>query len=428
MDLGISGSSARRRGGFDSSPVQASPKVDDGAGVKKPFSIEEAQGINKHVGAASPVDQAAKVSQTHQNNAKNTVSNPPRETIARPISRTDIIDQLVKLQKAPTQHNIEMITTILQFGLEASTQNFDTIQTLMKGRKSANALESSVISLSKGLGETPRSVDIVSQFLNKQLQISQQLQQLQGSMSQFQLAMNLNSGLFNSGFLANFGAILGELDGTLKKLNKSGTNPTDLNGLSRGQLISDFKSLYEFLGGLQQKIAPQPGQSVAQFMSASSNLQSTISGFLESLTSHAIMSEQVGANLGGDRFGYWQIPNPMGIKQPPIELLIRKDPLKKKTAYNENKTRIIVKLDTPDLGELAVSLDILDKKVWMQVNAERASTRQLAVRWINDLKFQLAAKDYELIALQTSEQKLDIKQLLAPRLNLDMLSRISTEV
>ena len=85
----------------------------------------------------------------------------------------------------------------------------------------------------------------------------------------------------------------------------------DWSELSRGGLIKDFKALYEFIGGLRQKMS-QEGMTSAleRFLKSSTALQGGISGFLESLTSQAIMSEQVAQQVGNDRFGYWQFPNP----------------------------------------------------------------------------------------------------------------------
>jgi hypothetical protein len=427
MDLGISSNSAKRRSGFESS-VTPSTKVDESGNIKKAFSVEELQGVNKNIDAPGNVDSASKISTLKPVTKTDATQTAVRETIARPISRADIVDQLVQLHKSPTPDNVQIVSTILQYGLEASVQNFETIQTLTKGRKTANSLESSVISLSKGLAETPRSVDIIGHFLNKQIQINQQLQQLQSAMSQFQLAMNWSSKLMDSGLLAGLGAIVSELDDSLKKLNKSTGDRLDWSKTPRGELISDFKALYEFIGGLQQKLATGDAAALDRFMKASTQLQSGISGFLESLTSQAIMSEQSGQTVGTDRFGYWQFPNPWMANQSPIELLVRKDPLKKQSEYNTQKTRMIIKLETPDLGEVAVTLDVLDQKIWMMVHSDKPETRQTVVKWIAEFKSQLQAQNYELVSIQTSEKKVDIRQLLLPQLNLDNLSRISTEV
>lgn len=429
MGFGINASGPRHSGIFDPS-VKSSPKVDESGNIKKAFAIEESQSVNKNVNAPPAVDSAGKVSALKPvTKADGTPSPSPRENIARPISRADIVDELVHIQKAPTTDNIQIMSTILQFGLEASASNFETVQTLVKGRKSTNSLESSVASLSKGLAETPRSVDIIGHFLNNQLQINQQLQQLQSAMSQFQLSMNFASTFLDSGLLAGLGAAVSELDDALKKLSKDPNERMDWSELSRGGLIKDFKALYEFIGGLRQKMS-QEGMTSAleRFLKSSTALQGGISGFLESLTSQAIMSEQVAQQVGNDRFGYWQFPNPWMQGQAVMELLVRKDPLKKKTEYNTQKTRIIVKFETKDLGEMTVILDVLDKKLWMTVSSDRSDSRQLVTQWIGEFKDQISTHGYELVGLKTTENKIDIKQLLLPKLNLDTLSRINTEV
>jgi len=429
MDLGISGSGPRRSGLFEPA-VKASPKVDESGNIKKAFSIEESQGINKNVTAPPALDSTAKVSALKPaTSADAATATTPKESIARRISRADIVDQLIHIQKAPTPEHIQIMSTILQYGLEASAQNFETVQTLVKGRKNANSLESSVVSLSKGLAETPRSVDIIGHFLNNQTLINQQLQQLQSAMSQFQLGMNFARAFLDSGIIAGLGSALTELDDTLKKLAKNPNDRMDWAQLSRGGLIKDFKALYEFIGGLRQKMAGEPrSAALDRFLGASDSLQKGIAGFLESLTSQVIMSEQASQQIGTDRYGYWQFPNPWMQGQSVMELLVRKDPLKKKTEYNNQKTRILLKFETTDLGEMVVILDVLEKKIWMTVSSDRNDSRQLVSKWIGEFKEQLSAHDYELVGLQTTEKKVDIKQLLLPKLNLDTLSRINTEV
>jgi hypothetical protein len=429
MDIGISSSGPRRSSIFDPI-IKPSSKADAAASVSKPFSIEESQGINKNVTAPTPVDTAAKVSAVKSvTKTDGTSTTGPKETIARPISRADIVDQLLHLQKAPSTENIQIMSMILQYGLEASGVNFETVQTLLKGRKSTKSLEPSVVSLSKGLAETPRSVDIIGQFLTNQTQIAQQLQQLQSAMSQFQLGMNLSQSLLDSGLIAGLGSALSELDDSLKKLSKKSGTQLDWAKYNRGAVIQDFKALYEFVGGLRQKLnGTSPSGALSQFMTNSSVLQTAISGFLESLTSQVIMSEQVSQQVGSDRFGYWQFPNPWMQGQSVIELLVRKDPLKKKTEYNSQKTRIILKFETVDLGEMAVTLDVLEQKIWMSVSSNRPESLLLVRKWISQFKEQASAHNYELVGFQSSAKPVDIKQLLLPKLNLDTLSRISTEV
>ncbi|NBV41247.1 hypothetical protein EBR96_00535, partial [bacterium] len=344
MDLGISSAGARRRSIFEPT-ITSSPKVDEKGGVKKAFSVEELQGTNKNVTAASPVEAPTKVAPITQTTKADAPTAPStRETIARPMSRADIVDQLVQLHKAPTPDNIQIVSTILQYGLEASVQNFDTIQTLIKGRKTANAMESSVVSLSKGLAETPRSVDIIGHFLNNQTQVAQQLQQLQMALSQFQSSLTQNTGILDTGLQIGLASVLNELDDTLKKLSKKADDRMDWSAIKRGAVIGDFKAMYEFIGGLRHQMANEPG--AARLAADMAILQEKISGFLESMTSQAIMSEHAGSMVGNDRFGYWQFPNPWMNKQSVIELLIRKDPLKKKAEINPQKTRIVLKLET----------------------------------------------------------------------------------
>ncbi len=424
MALGINSSGPRKSNIFD--PV-IRPKGSETQSDVKPFALPKTQQANT-ASEAAPITKTAPVSSP--DTVKPAESKPIPST-ARPLDKTDIINFLVNFQKSPTQENQTILSYIIQHGLEASLENFDTVTRLLQGKNKPNAPESAVVSVLKGLADVPKSVDILGTFVANNPQIALNLDQVQGALKQLQQSLQQHQGLFDVSLFTGFIGILSTLDDNLKKLNKKAEDgDMALGELKRGELLNDVKVLTEFLGGLEEKIQrenPQdsPLSGVRQNIS---QLKEKLTGFLDNLTAQVILSKESGVQqLGTDKFMYLQMPNPLTEKPSNIELLIKKDP-QKNGALNPAKTRIIAKFDTPDLGELSVTLDVADKKVWYLFYTQNSETKSAVMKLSPELKEQMSALDYEVMGIQAVEKKLDIKKLVLPTLNLDKLSRINAEV
>jgi hypothetical protein len=399
------------------------------AGIEKPFSTEEAQSVNRAVSAASPVETAKPVSGIREATASPDKPQAARPDVARPMEKSDIVAQLLRIQKTPSPDNIQILTTLLQYGLEASSQNFEQTQYLLKGRNSTSLVESSVASLSKGLGTAPKSVEVLANFLKNPAAMTGQLQQVQVALRHFQQVMSWSQQLFDPGLMAGLASVLSEMDDQFKLWTNKGEQSRNLSQLQRSGMIQDGKALLSFLSGLQEKLMASGKAQTPEakaFLENLALLKERLGGFTESLLAHEILSvNQRVQHAAGDNYLYFQVPNMLAQNQQPIELLLKK--ASKSKRVNPEKTKLVLKCVTPDMGEISVVLDVEEKDLWMTVYSDRSDTRESVLRWVGDLKDRFESLDYHLKRVQTVAKKLDIKRMLLPLINLNTLSRISTE-
>lgn len=427
MGISVNAGGARGRNMWD--PSLQGGKAVGSSGIEKPFSAEEAQSVNKNVSASAPVETAKPVSGVREATAAPDKTQAPRPDIVRLMAPEDIVSQLLRIQKTPSPDNVQILTTLLQYGLEASGQNFDQAQFLLKGRNSTSLVESSVASLSKGLGTAPKSVEVLANFLKNPGAMTGQLQQAQVALRHFQQVMSWSQQLFDPGLMAGLSSILSELDDQFKLWTNKGDDPMALSQLQRSGMIQDGKALMSFLSGLQEQLVGAGRHQAPEgkaFLENLAILKERMGGFTESLLAHEILSvHQSVQHVPGDNYLYFQIPNMLSHQQQPIELLLKK--AAKSKHVNPEKTKLVLKCVTPDMGEVSVVLDVEEKDLWMTVYSDQSDTRENVLRWVGDLKDKFAALDYRLKRIQTVAKKLDIKRMLLPLINLNTLSRISTE-
>jgi len=126
-----------------------------------------------------------------------------------------------------------------------------------------------------------------------------------------------------------------------------------------------------------------------------------------------------------DQFFYWSLPNPM-YQNRDVDVLVRKSP-SEPDHLDVKRTRLIVQLETPELGEITVIIDILNDVVWYTVNADKKETKEALLSMRDTLAAQLKAAKFNLRGFATTDQRVDVKALLLPRGNLDDVVRIEVE-
>ena len=405
-----------------------------GQNVKPTKPTEEGQSINRQVGSGTPTGETAAtqaaglegVQELHKQEQNQGV-----KTESRPIGEKDIVDQLFKLQKPPTPQNKEILSSMLKHHVEASLSAFENIETLVKGKRNSRNLEAAVISYSKGLNESTKSSDLLSQFFTSQTQVLQNMQKLQTQMTQFQSLLSQQKGVFSPGLQGALAAVISELSEDLKKATKKSTDAKiNLAKFDRGQLITDLKVFLDFLGGLERKTAkeiknPQIFDNIQRHLAG---LKGAIGDTLDVFLTQLILSKEAkNVKMGVDQFVFHQIPNPMTVAPRNIDLLIKKDPKQKKNNINPEQTRIVLKFDTPDLGEVSVIIDVKENKLWYVFQTQTGETKRLVSELSADLISQMNAHNFDVVGVKSVQKRLDIKKLLIPTLNLDTLSRIITE-
>lgn len=402
----------------------------------QPSNVEESQGINRNVGA-TPSSSAAQQAETVTRPApvkpaERTAPPPPvqDQPAVWAMAITDVVDQLFKLQKPPTQDNKMILLSLLEHGLAASEENFDLVTRLRKGKNNSKSIESAVIALAKDLSSSPRSVDVLTAFLAGNTKTTAQLQQLQQSLNAFYGLLQGNQSMFEKGLFTGLSAIVSDLDDTLKKLLKKSTD-TSLNipKMNRGDLIRNLTVFNSFLSGLSHQLQLADGDPMP-LQRHLAKMQGEIKEFVHNLTSQIILSKDSARQHTGmaEKFAYWQIPNPLLQVPRNIDILVRKDPQQKTRKINPAKTRIVIRFETPGLGEIAIVIDILDNKVWYVFHTGSDETKQFINQLSADLRDRMKALNYDTMGVRTVPRKLDLKKLLLPTFNLDNISRVRTEI
>jgi hypothetical protein len=429
MALGIGGSGNR----IPSSPGGSTPGASGTVGPKPPFSVEQGQKIDPRIstgGGPGGVTETAPVKAPAPPTS-------PAELVetSRPTSRSlypkDLNTIIINSGKNPTPLLREVVANLIKYGQEASHEKLDTVSNLVQNSSHTNAIESAVISVSKGLTQ-PKGVDVVSNFLNNQANITQSLARLQSSLSQFIYTLQSHPSPLLSALNGGVIQLAEHLERSLRKIAESDEKgkPASLL-LNQGKVIKDFHLFTGLIVGLQDHAQTQDPQLAQVLKQPLQDLKSSIGKFIENLLTQSILSTGSSLyNIGKDEFAYWQIPNPMSKKESPIEILIKKDSQRRgqKQRFDSQKTKIVVKCETEDIGELAIVVEITGQKVVYMFYTQDEQTKKMILSETNDLKSRMAALNYDLVGIQTLPKKVDIKKLLLPTINLDRLSRIDAKI
>ncbi len=393
--------------------------------VRPASTSEEAQ---KQIDASPSKSITSVDSDPAVKHAAKPVEQQPFKSVTRRLSEKDIMNQLFEIQRAPSQDNKQLLSTMIQHGIPATAEAFDDIQTLIKGKKRNADMRSAVVSYAKGLGTSTDGMEILSQYFANQTNIADNLKKLQSGVKQFQASLSAKQQLFDSGLFAGVMGIIGELDDSLKKLTKKQEGNAVIKELKRGKLIHEYKLIGDFLSGVESKIKQGSAKDMIQIKHEFKGFKETLNGVLKALTSQSILSRDMMTQNDVDAaYYYHQFPNPMAPTEQSMDLLIKKDKKSAQGKVDIENTQIIIRFETPDLGEVSVIIDLKKNKVSYKFQTDNGNTKQLVAEMTSELRDQMSELNYELVGVQTLQKKIDIKQLLIPVLNLDKMTRIITE-
>ncbi len=391
--------------------------------VKQSQAAQESARVNTSVSSQTTASQAAESAASAPPPAQAQAPPPPP---ARPMSMEDVVSELISNNISPTADNKQMASFMMQYGVELSSSNFSELFQMAKGPKNGTQIESAVIALSKGLTGTSKPVDMLANFLSSSQPLGQQLGTIQQVLAGLQSL--LQSGAqeaLNPGLIASVASVLTSFSDDLKKATKKTESGVSLSNLKSEALLKDGVALQQLLGGLERLSGAQSPQLTAQLAKAKEELGNLIS----QIAAQAILSKDserqpLGLN---DRYAYWQMPNPENGKSN-LEILIKKDPQKKKGDIDPSKTRIMIKVTTEALGEMVIVVDIQDKKVWYIFNTDNEATKAFMTKMTHDLQERTARLSYEMTGFQAIRKRVDIKKYILPTLDLDRFMRIRHEI
>jgi hypothetical protein len=350
----------------------------------------------------------------------------PIETIMRKMSLNDIMQQLISNGFPANEETRSLATMALMHGLELSKDNLNKLMALLPKNATPAEKEAAILVLLKGMDQQPGAMQILSNFLTKNPALGQQLLNYLNGQTQLQALLHQASGL-DPQFSAQLSAILAQLGDEFMGL------PGKLTGkkgsFSSSELSNNIRAAKSLMQGLIEKLESQPAtQQNQQLINQLKANAQKLGDITEQLVAQSILSKpnlQEDAALP-DKFAYWQIPNTMGTPPRETEILIRRDK-KNKNRINPNNTKIVLKMETAELGSLGIELDVADRNLNVQFHTLADDVRSMIVGGSEDLKKRMAAQNYKMQTLQVIRKNLDTKKYLIPTLDLDRLRRIQTE-
>tara|TARA_B100000427_G_scaffold23784_1_gene17694 strand:- start:1569 stop:2759 length:1191 start_codon:yes stop_codon:yes gene_type:complete len=347
----------------------------------------------------------------------------------RSLNSQDISQALLNLQKAVTPENKQILTTMLLYGVETSPEAFDLVEQAVKGSKKGNKLEASVIAYSKGLNANSKAVDLISKFLSHNMQFSRGLASLSSGLNQLKNGLSGFNAFLDPSLVAGVAGFLDDFIEDTKGLKKHADN-LDIKGLFSKQtdLIQDLRYLKDFFKGIEKKLSSSNNLIADNLKEVIKKVEKQATEFHDVLLTQLILSKSPGnQQIAEEFFHYWMIPNPMATKAKDIQIMVSKDP-KNKKKINPYKTKIVMKCETSDLGDLTIIIEIDDKKMAYKIYTSSELTKKFVIDEAPELKKSMEAMNYEVTTIQALKKVINIEKLLLPTVNLNTIKRISTEV
>ena len=236
-------------------PQQQFPGGPPGKGGDSGADLEAAKSaISTQQQAATQEAQSAAPAQTATSAEKATKTEAQIQPQTWQVSTKEVMALLVKNGLPTTPDCKTLCLLMMQFGVELSMENFEKAFKLLKGRKDKSSIESTAVSLSKGLEDCPESVEYLRQFLAQKQQVGEQIQRFLQALEGFKQDMTSGQS-FTDKIQAGLSSILSDLDDELKKLikKKKKGDKLDLSEFKRGDITTDLYNLKQLLSGLEEK-------------------------------------------------------------------------------------------------------------------------------------------------------------------------------
>jgi len=191
--------------------------------------------------------------------------------------------------------------------------------------------------------------------------------------------------------------------------------------------VQDLRYLQDFLKGIGKKLDASNNLMANTLKEAIQMLDKDSRVFHDVLLTQLILSKNPANQLIAEEFfHYFMIPNPMATAQKDLELMISKDP-KNKKKINPDKTTIVIKCETSDLGDLTIIIEINDKKMAYKIYTSNELTQKFVIDETPELKQSMEELSYDVTSIQALKKVINIEKLLLPTFNLNSIKRISTE-
>lgn len=397
--------------------------------------VKEAQQSQQSGQATTvPAQSAKETSVTEQiaQQAQQSAS-PSKPTVARSLSKADISAQLVSMGIPSSSDNVQLASKMLMHGLELSQDNFSNLFKMMKNGSGSGTQQSALIALSKGLS-SEAAVKTLDGFMANNPKMTSEMQLFQTAMNNFKTALLTGKNMMQPQIINNLLSILSKMDDKYKKMLEGNMSKEDmLQLMDRDGMMKELRAFKGLLAGVSHKMMQgnaKMSKSAKQLGKAFSGMARYTDKLLMNLGAHSILSRPSGKQdvALNEKYAYWQIPNSLADSPKNIDILIKRDENGKKKQFDASKTRIILKIETDDLGEITIMIDVEEKKIWYIFNTDDDAIKEFVNKNSILLKERMGLLNWEVQGVQAVKRKIDMKKYIVPTINVDSLKRVSAEV
>ncbi|MFH2033250.1 MAG: hypothetical protein ABIJ26_00910, partial [Candidatus Margulisiibacteriota bacterium] len=118
--------------------------------------------------------------------------------IARALTEADLKNHLVKIQIPDTTANVKLASIMLKYGMELSRGNFVNVLTMLEGTDKSMSTQEAAVLLSMKNIDSPKALDVLSNFIAQNPQLSAQLANVQQAMANLGTALGISQGLMDA--------------------------------------------------------------------------------------------------------------------------------------------------------------------------------------------------------------------------------------
>lgn len=238
----------------------------------------------------------------------------------------------------------------------------------------------------------------------------------------------LGQGLIDENMLTKLNELFSNIGSEVMEsiLNYSG----QVNSAVLINLEDSLNQLQTLVNQLLQQLALATNSTEReQMVNILKMLQSNIEKVMNNYAAQTIFSKLPVHNDPAlpNRYCYWMIPNPFTDKDKNIEILIKRDTRKKKAPINPEKTQIIMKIETEQIGNIAIIVEISGKDIWYLFNTEDDDSRRYIAANATILREQMDTLGYTVKNFQSQVKNIEINKILKPIMDLDKMRRVQTE-
>lgn len=309
----------------------------------------------------------------------------PAPNVARPLTIEDIRAHLLQIQIPDSDFNVKLASLMLKDGMEVSRSNFLKLVSLLEGAdKGLNTQEAAILLAMKGI-DSPKALQILSQFFAENPQMAAQMAALQEGLAGLNSALGASKGLLNPQLLAQLTALISQFDESLRSLNDK--YPEGLTSTVRG-----LKALLE---GAQQQAAVSDSAEASVLQANLSQATSQLNNVINNLIAQGILSQKSREEVN---YLYQQVPNAAAKGAGNVEIVVKREGSGEESSIDQDNTQVVLSLQTMNLGKMVCSIYVKGKRVYVifvfNTKDYGDEAREIIAREFANLQKKLAEKDF----------------------------------